>query len=107
MNCKPGDLAIIVKEKTGATYTGDAFICKYPVGAVVKVIEKMTCPVTTLPWTGWLLEKGVPLTIQSAYSTRYVNEAYWCPDEILKPLRGFEDDDSRNFSIDKHQEVTA
>jgi hypothetical protein len=105
MNCKPGDLAIIVKETIERSYQGLAYKWKYRLGTVVKVIKIASAPGGM--GDGWQIEQPLPIELQIFGFKGVLYEAYWCPDEILKPLRGFEDDDSINFSIDKHQEVTA
>ena len=83
-NCKPGDLAIVVKSKNGKN-----------LGKIVRVIERVTVPVvemggikfTTSNLTGevlWLIDQ--PLQHLVIDLNRFFQGPY-CPDSVLRPLR--------------------
>jgi len=108
MNCKPGDLAIIVKESVEAYVNSLKLKFVFKVGTIVKVLKHDSTG-SSLAVEGWQIQQKVPMVVCIADTQSDPIEAmtFWCPDEILKPLRDFEDDDSIYFSIDEHQEVTA
>jgi len=93
MNCKPGDLAIIVKKSMEISVNGLKFKFAFEVGTIVKTIKCTTDKNRTLK-DGWDIEQKIRIKI-SAYGILIYDEYKdWCPDEILKPLHGLEDDDS-------------
>lgn len=105
MNCKPGELAIIVKKEITFKYKDIITSLKYPVGLVVKVL-KVTPSAAYLP-IAWEIEGIINLHGAINGSEQCKFTANFCHDDVLKPLRGFEDDESINFSIVKQEEVTA
>lgn len=93
MNCKPGDMAVIVG---GRDFQDD---CKHHIGKVVRVERMVSGIVFGELMIGW---KAEPILTETTTG----GEVYWV-DHHLRPIRDNDGEDEMLRIAGKPQEVTA
>lgn len=117
MNCKPGERAIIVKESLLFYQDIYDYYFRFPVGTIVKVLKENTTNVSgndsnnKIKYHEWVIDKQLIVGLVGTYGGKECTVRdkaeldYWCPDDVLKPLRGFEDDGT--VTEINEEEITA
>lgn len=94
MNCKQGDLAIVVKSELGNE--GKVVRC-------IRVLSKKESD-ALMYWSGPLWEVDAPLKASFGFVVTYTNH---CPDSYLRPLRNQDGEDEMLRISGKPEQLTA